>query len=135
MRIRHIPLRLTTGALILDSGLNKRHVTPEAAQAMQGMAGHAFPVVNSMSPQSFGSNLAKAEIGIGAALLAPFVPPAVAGAALTAFGGGLMAMYWNLPGMRQEGSIKPTQEGLSLAKDVWLVGAGLTLMLDGLRRK
>jgi hypothetical protein len=34
------------------------------------------------------------------------------------------------PGMREEGSIKPTQAGTALAKDVWLVGAGLSLLLD-----
>jgi hypothetical protein len=33
--------------------------------------------------------------------------------------------------MRQEGSIRPTPEGIGLAKDVWLLGAGMTLLLDG----
>jgi hypothetical protein len=33
--------------------------------------------------------------------------------------------------MRQEGSIRPSQEGIGLAKDVWLLGAGMTLVLDG----
>jgi hypothetical protein len=54
----------------------------------------------------------------------------LAGAALTAFGGGLLSLYVRTPGMRQEGSIRPTQAGTALAKDVWLVGAGLTLLLD-----
>ena len=30
---------------------------------------------------------------------------------------------------------RPTQDGLALAKDVWMLGGGLTLMLDGLRKR
>ena len=44
-------------------------------------------------------------------------------------------MYWKPPGMHEERSSKPTDEGLLLAKDVWLLGGGLTLMRDGLRSK
>ena len=32
--------------------------------------------------------------------------------------------------MRQPGSLRPTPDGIGLAKDVWLLGAGLTLLLD-----
>jgi hypothetical protein len=32
--------------------------------------------------------------------------------------------------MRQEGSLRPTQQGIPLAKDVWMVGIGLALMID-----
>jgi len=60
------------------------------------------------------------------------VPSALAGAALAGFSAGLVQLYWKTPGMRQPGSIKPTQQGIALAKDVWLLGAGLTLLLDGL---
>jgi len=34
--------------------------------------------------------------------------------------------------MREPGGPRPTQQGTALAKDVWLVGAGLTLVLDDL---
>jgi hypothetical protein len=34
--------------------------------------------------------------------------------------------------MRKEGSLAPTPEGLALAKDSWLVGIGLSIMLRGL---
>lgn len=45
-------------------------------------------------------------------------------------------MYLNTPGMTEEGSqIKPSQDGTAVAKDVWLVGAGLTLLIDGLTSK
>jgi hypothetical protein len=44
---------------------------------------------------------------------------------------GLVQLYPKTPGMRQPGSIKPAQDGIGLAKDVWLPGAGLTVLLDG----
>ncbi len=43
-----------------------------------------------------------------------------------------MQLYLKTPGMREPGSLKPTQDGIGLAKDVWLVGAGLALLGDGL---
>jgi hypothetical protein len=51
---------------------------------------------------------------------------------LTAFSAGLVGLYLKVPGMRQEGSLKPTEEGTAIAKDVWLLGAGLSLLLAGL---
>lgn len=136
MKLSHIPLRLATGAFILNSGLSKRNLPPEAAGALQGMAANAVPQAKEMEPQAFGRTLSTGEIALGAALLTPFVPSALAGAALTAFGGGLVRMYLNTPGMTEEGSqIKPSQDGTAVAKDVWLVGAGLALLIDGLTSK
>ncbi|HEY0447752.1 MAG TPA: hypothetical protein VGD70_01395, partial [Actinophytocola sp.] len=66
------------------------------------------------------------------ALLTPFVPTFVAGAALTAFSGGLLGLYLKTPGMRKEGSLAPTEQGLGIAKDSWLVGIGIGLMTRGL---
>ena len=136
MKLSHIPLRLATGAFILNSGLSKRNLPPEAAGALQGMAANAVPRAKEMEPQVFGRTLSTGEIALGAALLTPFVPSALAGAALTAFGGGLVQMYLNTPGMTEEGSqIKPSQDGTAVAKDIWLVGAGLALLIDGLTPK
>jgi hypothetical protein len=41
-------------------------------------------------------------------------------------------LYVRTPGMRKKGSPFPTQQGITLAKDVWLVGIGLGLVIDGL---
>ena len=65
--------------------------------------------------------------------LLPVVPTVVAGAALTTFSAGLLGLYLRIPGMREEGSLRPTQEGLSVAKDVWLSGIGLAVLAAGLR--
>jgi hypothetical protein len=34
--------------------------------------------------------------------------------------------------MREPGSVWPTQDGVPLAKDSWMVGIGLGMILDGL---
>jgi hypothetical protein len=131
MKLSHLPLRLATGAFILNSGLGKRGLQGEAAEGLHGMASVTLPApLQEMDATEFAQLLSRAEIALGVALLAPFVPSRLAGAALTAFGGGLLSLYIRTPGMRQEGSIRPTQAGTALAKDVWLVGAGLTLLLD-----
>lgn len=133
MKLSHVPLRVATGAFILNSGLNKRNLPREAAEGMQGMAANGVPQVKSMDPVTFGKVLSAGEIALGAALLTPFVPATVAGAALTGFGGGLINMYLNTPGMTAEGSkFRPSQDGTAIAKDVWLVGAGLSLLISGL---
>jgi hypothetical protein len=62
----------------------------------------------------------------------PVIPSAVAGAGLTAFSGGLLGLYARTPGMRKDGTPFPTQQGIALAKDVWMVGIGLGLVIDDL---
>ncbi len=132
MRPSHLPLRLSTGAFILNSGLAKRDLPPEAAAGIQGMAAPAVPPVANLAPATFGKALSTGEIALGAALLTPFVSPVVAGAALTAFSGTLLRVWWLTPGMHEEGSIKPTEDGTPIAKDVFMLGAGLALLTDGL---
>jgi hypothetical protein len=38
-------------------------------------------------------------------------------------------MWWRTPGMHEEGSIRPTQQGVTIAKDVWLLGIGSSLVI------
>jgi hypothetical protein len=96
------------------------------------MAVAAIPALKRIEPARFARLLSGSEIALGAALLLPVVPSALAGAGLLAFGAGLMRLYWATPGLHEPGDPRPTQQGIPIAKDVWLVGAGLTLMLDGL---
>jgi hypothetical protein len=135
MKLAHLPLRVSTGAYILNSGLSKQMLEGQAAEGIHGMASNAIPPLKRISPEQFAKILSTGEIALGAALLIPFVPSALVGAALAGFSAGLVQLYLKTPGMRQPGSIKPTQEGIGLAKDVWLVGAGLTLLLDGLPKR
>ena len=130
MKLSHIPLRVAIGAFFLNSGLSKQGLEGQAAEGLHGMAAGALPVVKKIPANSFARLLSGSEIAIGGALLAPFVSSRIAGAALTGFSAGLVQLYLKTPGLRQAGSIKPTPDGIALAKDVWLLGAGLTLLLD-----
>jgi hypothetical protein len=130
MNLAHIPLRAATGAFILNSGLSKQGLEGQAAEGVHAMAVTAVPALSKIPPQRFARMLSAGEVALGVALLTPFVPSAVVGAALVGFSAGLVQLYLKTPGMRQPGSIKPTQDGIGLAKDVWLLGAGLTLLLD-----
>jgi hypothetical protein len=130
--LSEIAPRISAGAFILNSGLGKRGADEATAAGMHGFAAGTYPFLKSVPPQQFVQGLATAEIVLGAALLTPFVPTAVAGAALTAFSGGLLGLYLKTPGMRKEGSLAPTPEGLAIAKDSWLLGIGLSIFTRGL---
>ncbi|WP_202613672.1 hypothetical protein [Ornithinimicrobium cerasi] len=127
MHPTHVPIRLATGAYILNSGLNKLKADEEGQEQMHGWASSVYPMFKDMKAGDFTKLLGYGEIGVGALLLLPTVPSAIAGGALAAFGAGLTGMYLKTPGMTESDGVRPTTEGTSLAKDVWLVGAGLTL--------
>jgi hypothetical protein len=129
--LSEIAPRLSAGAFILNSGLGKRGTDAEAAAGMHGFAAGTYPFLKNLEPQQFARTLSTAEIAVGALLLAPFVPTAVAGAALTAFSGGLLGLYLKTPGMRKPGSLAPTEQGLAVAKDSWLLGIGIGLLVRG----
>ena len=131
-RLSHLPPRLATGAYILNSGLSKRAADEEAAAGMHGMAAGTYPFLADLEPKQFARYLSTAEIALGTALLLPFVPAAVAGAGLTAFAGGLLGLYLKTPGLREDGSLRPTQAGTPIAKDVWMLGIGAALLIDSL---
>jgi hypothetical protein len=129
--LTEIAPRISAGAFILNSGLGKRGADAQAAAGMHGFAAGTYPFLKSMPPERFASLLSTTEIAVGAALLTPFVPTAVAGAALTAFSGGLLGLYLRTPGMRKPGSLAPTEQGLAIAKDSWLLGIGVGLLTRG----
>jgi hypothetical protein len=133
--LSELPARISAGAFILNSGLSKRGADEATAAGMHGFAAGTYPFLKSVPPQQFVQGLATAEIVLGAALLTPFVPTALAGAALTAFSGGLLGLYLKTPGMRKEGSLAPTQDGLAIAKDSWLLGIGLSILTRGLMER
>ncbi|KQT93685.1 hypothetical protein ASG49_01450 [Marmoricola sp. Leaf446] len=134
MNLRNLPTRLAVGAFVLHSGIEKWSGDEGTAQALHGMASGTYPVLKDLKPTTFLSALSAGEMAVGAALLAPVVSPTVAGAALTGFSGGLMGLYWNTPGLRKPGTPWPTQDGLGVSKDVWMLGIGVGLLLDGLAR-
>jgi hypothetical protein len=131
----HIPPRLAAGAFILNSGLSKRDPDDATAATLHGMAAGTYPFLRDIPPRQFVRLLSTAEIALGAALLLPVVPTGLVGAGLTAFAAGLVGLYLRTPGMREDGSLRPTQQGTALANDVWLLGIGLGFVIEATARE
>ena len=128
-RLSHIPLRATAGAFILNSGLSKWSADRATAEGLHGFASGTYPAVKKIDPPIFVKALAAGEIALGTALLLPGVSSTKAGAGLTAFSAGLLGLYVKTPGLRE--GFRPTQDGIAIAKDVWLLGIGTSLVVDG----
>jgi hypothetical protein len=64
-----------------------------------------------LDAQTFTRLLGAGEIALGASLLLPIVPTALAGLGLAGFSTGLLGLYLRIPGMRQDGSLRPTAQG------------------------
>ncbi len=131
MRVRRVsnqPIRLAAGAFILNSGIEKLQASDDRAERLHSMAKGPFPFFDKIPSSQFAKGLAIAEIALGGALVLPLVPDRLAGLALTPFAGGLVWMYTQTDGMTKENSIRPSGQGTALAKDVWLLGIGLTLL-------
>ena len=130
-KLWHVPVRLATGAIIVDQGLQKLGADEDTAKWLHGQAVNAFPQFADMDPKDFVQLLSASEIALGAALLGiGFVPSSLAGLGLSLFGGSLIRLYLTAPGTRREGSIAPSQQGVGLAKDSWMLAIGLALVLD-----
>jgi hypothetical protein len=138
-KLWHVPVRLATGAIILDQGLLKLGADEETAKWLHGQAVHAFPQFADLEPKDFVQLLSTGEIALGAALVGiGIVPSSLAGLGLGIFGGALTRLYLRAPGTRREGTIAPSQQGIGLVKDSWMLAIGTALVLDALfgsRRK
>jgi hypothetical protein len=132
VKVSHLPPRIAAGAFILNSGVGKWSADEETAAQLHGFASGAYPFLAKLKPKDFVRLLSVTEITLGAALLVPVIPSALVGAGLTAFSGGLLGLYARTPGMRKDGTPFPTQQGIALAKDAWMLGIGLGLVIDDL---
>lgn len=132
--LHRLPLRLASGAFILNSGYGKLSLDAESAKGLQEMAVNAIPQLEQLTPEEFGKYLAAGEMTLGAALLAPIVPTKLAGIGLTAFASALVWTYLRTPGLTEPDGVRPTQQGTAMAKDIFLLGIGLALLLDRKKR-
>lgn len=133
--LRQAPLRAATGSFLLNSGLEKLTAEDEKAKSLHSLASGSYPVFNQLEPQQFAKLLGAAETALGGALLLPLLRGRLVGLGLTAFAAGLLGLYWRTPGVHQEGSVRPTEDGVALAKDAWLLGIGLALATEKSKRK
>jgi hypothetical protein len=132
-KLWHVPVRLATGAIILDQGLLKLGADEDTAKWLHGQASQVFPQFADMDPKDFVQLLSTCEIALGVALLGiGFVPSGLAGLGLGVFGGSLTRLYLKTPGTRREGTIAPSHQGIALAKDSWMLAIGTALVLDAL---
>jgi uncharacterized membrane protein YphA (DoxX/SURF4 family) len=132
IKARQLPPRIAAGAFIVSSGIEKLQADEETAGGLHGFASGTYPFLGNVKPKDFARLVGATEIAIGAALLVPVVPGILAGAGLAAFSGGLLGLYARTPGMRKEGTPLPTQQGIAIAKDSWLLGIALGLIVDDL---
>ena len=130
MSLSNAILRGVTGAFILNSGIGKRSLPTEVAAGLQGFASTGIPAMAKMDADTFGKFVAYSEIGVGAALLVPIVPKKIAGAALGVFSAGLLSMYFRNPAMTEADGIRPSQEGMSLSKDAFMLAIAGALITD-----
>jgi hypothetical protein len=130
VRLNHIPLRLSTGAFILNAGWGKRNLDKDSSAGLQAMAAKVIPPVSRIDAAKFGKMLSYAEMTLGAALLTPFLSSRLAGIGLGIFSGSLFTMYLRTPGMTLDDGIRPSPQGTVLAKDIWMLGIAAALVLD-----
>jgi hypothetical protein len=132
IKLRQVPPRLAAGAFLLNSGIEKLSADDETAAKLHGFATGTYPFLGKLKARDFTKLLAVSEIALGAALVIPVVPGVIAGAGLAAFSCGLLGLYVKTPGLRKPGSLQPTENGIPIAKDLWLAGIGLGLVIDDL---
>jgi hypothetical protein len=121
-KARRAPLRLTTGAYVLNTGIATFGVDDDASARLQSTVATYVPQANRLDPRTFSKVVAAGEVTLGTALLLPIVPTAAAGLALTAFGGSLLATRWRTPDATSAPAVT----------DAWLTGSGASLLLDAL---
>jgi hypothetical protein len=130
--LRRLPLRLTTGAFILHSGIAKLDADDDTAKQLHAMATGTYPWLAEVDPKAFTKALAEAEIALGTTLLLPVIPAWQAGIGLAGFSGALLKMYLHTPGLHRRNSIRPTHDGMAIAKDSWMLGIAVSLIVDGM---
>lgn len=116
----------------MNTGITKRSLDVDGATGLRDQAANAFPFLKKMDPVRFGKALSTFEIALGTALLAPMVPTRVAAAGLSGFSAALMAVYLKTPGFTRDDGIRPAPAGMGIARDVFMLGSGLGLMVEEL---
>ncbi len=129
--VRRAPLRLTTGAFVLNSGVSTFNANEEKIQRLHASAVSVLPQVARLKPRTFAKALAAGEVTLGTALMLPIVPPAIAGLGLSAFAASLLAA--RQPASAQQAAAPgETSSAVPGATEAWMLGSGVSLVLDAL---
>ena len=127
--------RVIPGAFIANSGAGKIGMPAEASAGLQQYAATGVPLVKALPADKFGTILGVSEVALGAALAIPAIPNRVAGVGLTAFSAGLLSLYFANPENTKADRIRPSDEGLSLSKDIFMLSLGVGLIAQGDEKK
>ncbi len=125
-----LALRAIPGAFVLNSGFGKLEMDDQTIAYLRDEAAKGMPMFADMEPALFRRVLGYGEIAVGAAMLLPFVPSRLAGLALGVFSSGLLRIYFSDPAKTEEDGIRPSAEGISMAKDSWLAAIAIALILN-----
>lgn len=128
VRISNFFLRAVPGAFLVQSGYGKLGMDTEAAEGLKQAAASGVPQFADWDPRTFARFIAGTELTLGAALLTPFVSKRLAGAGLLAFSAGLLTMYYGNPQMTLKDGLRPSPEGIALAKDNFMAAIGAALV-------
>lgn len=126
--LHNYPVRVAVGTFILNSGISKLTGDENYLEHVFSTAITAYPFLESAGASKFGKFFGLCEVVLGSVLLTPVFSDATAGALLVPFAAGLVGLYLKIPGMRLESSLRPSGQGVALAKDSWLLGVGLSLL-------
>ena len=130
--VRRAPLRLTTGAFVLNSGVSTFNASDAKIQRLQASAAQLVPQVGQMTPRTFAKALAAGEVALGTALMLPIVPPAIAGLGLSAFAASLLATRRSSSGQHTDPPGETSTGPVPGATEAWMLGSGVALLLDAL---
>lgn len=126
----NLPIRAAAGAFILNSGVTKLTADEAGLEHVYSTAITAYPFLESIGSANFGKLLGLYETTVGSALLAPFVSDSKAGAFMLPLAAGLVGLYLKIPGMRRQGSLRPSSQGIPMAKDSWLLAIAISLLIS-----
>lgn len=122
-------LRGISGAYFVQSGVGKLSMSTEAAEGLQQFASTGVPQVTKLDPDTFGKVVSVSEIGVGAALLTPFVPNRLAGLALAGINTGFLSIYFRNDQMTKKDGVRPTEAGTGLSKDLFIAAIAGALIV------
>ena len=128
--VRRAPLRLTAGAFVLNSGVGRFSASgDETTTSLQASAAKLIPQVQRMDPRTFAKVMGAGEVALGAAVMLPIVPAAVAGLGLTAFAASLLATRPSTNGQHAD---VDNETAVPNVTEAWMLGSGVSLLLDAL---
>jgi hypothetical protein len=135
MRGSNFPERFAAGIMLLNAGVGKVQGKQGDAGELHAAAVASFPAIDGIPPEQLSKILGASEMALGGALLLPFFGDGLAGAALTTFAAAMVSIDVRDPGLGREGGLLSRYKSGAIARDVWLLGIGLGLAADALRRR